>query len=121
NAGANPNVVAASYTNSFGGSTATTLYDIDSTLDVLVTQNPANNGTLQTVGSLGVDTSNAVGFEIASANNAFAVLTVGGTPTLYTINLSLGTASRVGTVGTGAIPVRGLTIGTNRAAADFDG
>jgi hypothetical protein len=121
NAGANPNVVAASYNNSFGGSTATTLYDIDSTLDVLVTQNPAASGMLQTVGSLGVDTSSLVGFEIASANNAFAVLTVGGIPTLYTINLSLGTASRVGTVGTGAIPVRGLTIGFNRATADFDG
>ncbi|MEO7510008.1 MAG: DUF4394 domain-containing protein, partial [Pyrinomonadaceae bacterium] len=121
NAAANPNVAEAAYLNSFTGATATTLYDIDSNLDILVTQNPANNGTLQTVGTLGVDTSNLVGFDIASGNYAFAVLTVGGTPALFSINLANGSASRVGTVGTGATPIRGLTIGGNRAVVDFDG
>lgn len=121
NAAANPNVVGAAYLNSFAGATATTLYDIDSNLDILATQNPANNGTLQTVGTLGVDTSNAVGFDIASGNTAFAVLTVGGIPRLYTINLATGSASLVGTIGTGSTPVRGLAIGGNRAVVDFDG
>lgn len=121
NAAANPNIVGAAYLNSFAGATTTTLYDIDSNLDILVTQNPANNGTLQTVGSLGVDTSNTVGFDIASGNTAFAVLTVGGIPRLYTVNLTTGFASLVGTIGSGATSVRGLAIGGNRAVVDFDG
>lgn len=121
NAGANPNVVGAAYLNSFAGATATTLYDIDSNLDILVTQNPANNGTLLTVGPLGVDTSNAVGFDIGAANVAFAVLTVGGVPRLYTINLTTGNTTSVGTIGTGSTPVRGLALGGNRTVVDFDG
>jgi hypothetical protein len=127
NAAQNPNVVAAAYLNSFGGATATTLYDIDSNLDILVTQNPANNGTLQTVGPLGVDTSNLAGFDIASANSAFAVLTVGGTSNLYSINLASGAATFIGGIGInsplaeGSVSVRGLAIGGNRAVVDYDG
>ncbi len=45
NAGFNPNVVGSAYTNSFNGTLTTTLYNIDSALDILVTQNPPNNGT----------------------------------------------------------------------------
>jgi len=59
-AAANPNIVGAAYTNSFAGATTTTLYDIDSNLDTLVTQNPPNNGTLNTVGPLGFDTSGSL-------------------------------------------------------------
>ena len=53
----NPNVVGSAYTNNFAGATTTTLYDIDSNLDILAIQNPPNNGTLNTVGSLGLKTS----------------------------------------------------------------
>jgi hypothetical protein len=41
---ANPNVVASAYTNSVAGATATTLYGIDTDLDILVIQNPPNTG-----------------------------------------------------------------------------
>ena len=57
NAGDNPSVTAAAYINSFAGTTATQLYDIDNLQDVLVLQNPPNNGTLATIGNLGVDFS----------------------------------------------------------------
>ena len=67
NAGANPNVVGSAYTNSFSGTLTTTLYNIDSALDILVTQNPPNNGRLNTVGSLGFNTTNQVGFDIFAA------------------------------------------------------
>ena len=66
-AGANPNVVGSAYTNSFNGSRATVLYDIDSNLDILTIQNPPNAGTLYTVGSLGVDTTDNVGFDVSGA------------------------------------------------------
>jgi hypothetical protein len=98
NAGQNPNVVASAYTNNFVG-TSTTLFGIDSNLDVLVTQIPPNNGTLNTVGALGVDTSDLVGFDIAGPRMAVATLTTGGTPRLYQINLDTGAAALVGSVG----------------------
>ena len=85
----NPNVVGSAYTNNFAGATTTTLYDIDSNLDILAIQNPPNNGTLNTVGSLGLNTSDLVGFDISQQNpTAYASLTVGGISAFYTINLT---------------------------------
>lgn len=99
NAGRDPNVVGAAYTNNFAGATTTILYDIDSRLDVLLRQDPANSGTLITVGSLGVDTSNRVGFDFDSqTGTAFATLTVNGFPTLYAINLATGAATFRGNI-----------------------
>jgi len=95
-----PHVVAVAYINSFHGATATTLYDIDSNLDALLIQNPANNGTLTMVGSgLGVNMLDLVGFDIAMAgttNVAYATALVGGNVNLYSIDLASGLASLVG-------------------------
>jgi hypothetical protein len=97
--GANPNVVGSAYTNNFAGAISTTLYDIDSTQDTLLYQDPPNNGSLHTVGGLGVDTSDLVGFDISQGTGtAYASLTVGGTAGLYTINLANGAATLVGSI-----------------------
>jgi trimeric autotransporter adhesin len=112
NFGQNPNVVGAAYTNNFVGAATTTLYDIDSNLDILVTQNPPNNGTLNTVGPLGFNTSNVVGFDISSTTNAaYASLqpALGGLSGLYTINLSTGQATLIGTIG-GTQSILGIAI-----------
>nr|WP_314631466.1 DUF4394 domain-containing protein [uncultured Noviherbaspirillum sp.] len=103
NAGANPNIVGSAYTNSFNGALTTTLYNIDSVLDVLVTQNPPNNGTLNTVGGLGFDTNDNVGFDIIPfSNTALASLTgAGGVSGLYNINLGTGAATSIGAIGSG--------------------
>lgn len=99
NAGANPNVVGSAYTNNFSGATATVLYDIDSALDTLVIQNPPNSGTLNTVGSLGVVTSDNVGFDISGVTGTpYASLTVSGVTSLFTINLASGAATLVGPI-----------------------
>lgn len=96
-AGTNPNVVGSAYTNSFSESRATTLYDIDSNLDILTIQDPPNSGTLHTVGPLGVDTTDNVGFDISGSSGvAYASLTVGTVTNLYTINLVSGTATSLG-------------------------
>jgi len=108
NFGADPNVVAAAYTNNFAGALSTTLYGIDSTLDILVLQNPPNNGTLTTVGALGVDVSDFAGFDINASGTAYAALEVAGVTGLYTINLTSGAATLVGTLGTGG-QTRGMT------------
>ena len=111
NAGANPNIAGAAYTNSFAGATTTTLYDIDSTLGILTTQVPPNNGLLNTVGALGVATSANVGFDIFFfGNQAFASL---GSDVcgygFYAINFAIGTASLVGSFASGFL-IRDIAI-----------
>lgn len=112
NAGRAPNIVAAAYTNSMAGATTTVLYDIDSDRDALVTQNPPNAGTLNTVGGLRVDASDVVGFDIFTdedGNNGRAAIKKGSEPSkYYTIDLGSGRAKLKdkGTIGGGA----GLTV-----------
>ncbi len=102
NNGVNPNVIASAYTNNFPGASSTTLYAIDSNLDVLAIQNPPNNGSLNTVGALGVNAT-AGGFDITGGPSVAAIagLVVGGVSNLYTINLSTGAATLVGAIGGG--------------------
>lgn len=115
NFGMNPNIVASAYTNNFAGATTTTLYNIDSATDTLVIQNPPNNGTLNTVGSLGINTIGLTGFDISGVTGiGYAVLTSPGTnvqaSNLFTINLATGNAQFIGTVGgTSADRLVGLT------------
>jgi hypothetical protein len=101
-AGMTPSLVATAYTNSNATATSTMLYAIDSSRDVLVRIDNPNDGKITTVGSLGVDTTAAAGFDISGAadGTAFAVLTSSAaTSSLYTINLTTGQATLVGAVG----------------------
>lgn len=103
NAGANPNVVATAYNNNFAGAVTTILYDIDSALDILVYQNPPNTGLLKTIGSLGVNATDDVGFDISQGTGtAYASLIVGCCPALFTLNLVTGAATMVGVIGDSA-------------------
>lgn len=99
NAGATPNIVASAYTNNFPDGGSTTLYNIDATRNILVTQIPPNNGVLNTVGALGVDAGRNTGFDIVGTNLAFASFG----SSFYSVNLSTGRASFVGTIGGGAV------------------
>jgi hypothetical protein len=120
-----PSAAAAAYTNNFAGATTTTLYVIDSGTDTLNIQNPPNNGTLVSVGALGVNTTNVAGFDISPTDGtAFAALTVGMASQLYRINLTNGAATLAGNIGgTGlraiAIPFGAAAVGNT--ALDFDG
>lgn len=102
-AGQDPNIVGSAYTNNFAGATTTTLYGIDSVRNALVIQNPPNAGTLTTVGLLGVDASQLVGFDIftdlsSGANTGYAVLqnVAEGISRFYAIDLTTGQATQVG-------------------------
>lgn len=116
----NPNITGAAYTNAdTDPNTGTTLYDIDYISDTLFIQNPPNDGTLQTVGSLGIDVDSRGGFDIFTqngVNNAIAALT----PTsasgsnLYNINLTTGAATLVGSIGDGTKKIVGLTAVSQR-------
>jgi hypothetical protein len=90
-----PSVTAAAYTNNFAGASTTALYDIDSNTDILYRQDPPNAGTLVSVGALGVNTTGVNGFDIGGTSGiGFAVLTVGTTASVYTLNLTTGAATK---------------------------
>jgi Domain of unknown function (DUF4394)/Calx-beta domain len=119
----NPQGIGAAYTNSYAGATLTTLYDIDGASNSLVIQNPPNNGTLVLVGALGITPDNAqdLGFDITPAGNAaYLIARVAGVTRLYSVNLTTGPATPVGTVGDGATPISGFAIANNvvRPSAD---
>ncbi|WP_242540978.1 DUF4394 domain-containing protein [Phormidium pseudopriestleyi] len=102
-------IQTSGYTNYFAGTTSTQLYNIDTQLNTLLLQNPPNDGTLVTIGNLGVDFNNLAGFDIVSGmageNAAFAV----SNSMLYSIDLTNGQATSLGTIGGNAgINVQGL-------------
>jgi Domain of unknown function (DUF4394)/Collagen triple helix repeat (20 copies) len=111
--GLTPSIGGTAYTNSVSGATATVLYAIDFTRDVLTTLASPNDGIMTTVGALGVNTTGDVGFDIAGNNGtAYATLTVGGGfsgSTLYIINLASGSLFPVGGVAN-ASPLRGIAV-----------
>lgn len=111
NFGVSPHVVGSAYTNNFVGGGTTTLYNIDSNLDVLVTQVPPNNGALNTVGSLGLNVSRLVGFDILGVGDAYAsfILEGGSGTGLYGINLASGQATGLGMIGSG-LSLRDLAV-----------
>ena len=80
-AGKNPRIVGAAYDDNFPGATTPTLYALDSRRDTLVkvgstngAPDSANTGKLTTVGRLGVNFNDLVGFDITADRQAFAAL-----------------------------------------------
>ncbi|RYF39605.1 MAG: DUF4394 domain-containing protein, partial [Comamonadaceae bacterium] len=96
-AGSAPSVIASAYTNSFAGTTATQLYNLEQNSDQLTLQNPPNDGTQTDVGALGLDISGAAGFDIGGGGNGLALAALrsgsAGPFTLYTISLTTGAAT----------------------------
>ncbi len=106
-----PRVVGTAYTNSVNGATTTVLFGIDSNRDVLVLVGAPNGGRMTTVGALGVNTTDDVGFDIAgpdATRESYVTLTEGSRSQLYTINLSTGATTLIGRVG--GSPLRGIAV-----------
>jgi hypothetical protein len=103
-------VTGVAYTNNdLDPDTATALYDIDTMLDQVALQAPANSGQLSPIGKLKVDAAGDAGFDIytqlrsgeAVDATGFATLSVGGRSALYRISLITGRADRLGTFSRG--------------------
>lgn len=97
-------ITGAAYTNNdLDPNTATTLYDLDTTLDQIAIQSPANSGTLAATGKLGVDAANDTGFDIYSTIRKGSTVNVSGfavvNGSLYKITLATGKATSLGTIG----------------------
>ncbi|WP_339879374.1 DUF4394 domain-containing protein [uncultured Algoriphagus sp.] len=114
NGGMNPRIGAVAYSNSFSGTTTTTLYDIDFEQDKLYKQVPPNDGGLEEVGDLGVDFDGMGDMDINPDNSvALAVNRSDDETRLYTIDLSTGEAMWVGTF---SAPVVSIAFKTNPIA-----
>ncbi|MEQ1662846.1 MAG: DUF4394 domain-containing protein [Thiobacillus sp.] len=108
------NIGGVAYTHSgiTPAPTSTQLYYIDFATDRLLVANGAfNSPTLMEVGSLGLDTIGAHGFEILANGQAFATLTSGvtGQSGFYSIDLMTGAASLAGEFGAATPLLSGLT------------
>ncbi|MEN9226919.1 MAG: DUF4394 domain-containing protein [Thermostichus sp. DRC_bins_24] len=93
-----PRITAAAYLNSVAGAQSTQLLNIDGERNLLVLQNPPNDGILTPIGPLGVNFGPVGGFDIrtdaSGMNTGFAI----GGSTLYQIDLDSGRATALGTV-----------------------
>jgi hypothetical protein len=117
NAGGQPAVVGAAYTNNVPDAEDTMLFDIDLATGNLLQQD-ADPGVLSTIGPLGVEFTGNVGFDIAAPDDAaYAVLQPGeGLPSsLYQIDLDSGAATEIGAIGAGEV-VGGFAIPTSEMA-----
>lgn len=104
NAASPARVSGAGYTNSQAGrvATSTVLFDIDFEKNTLVRQDPPNNGTLVTIGALGVDITEQSDLDIFGPTAAYASnAAVGGASSFYSVNLTTGAATLVGAFSAG--------------------
>jgi hypothetical protein len=119
NVGANPNATAAGYSGNIASTASTTLYLIDTTLDVLATQGSGpgvsptvspNTGQLFTVGALGFDATDEASLDVGEDGVAYAAMVPSGSTAsqLYTVNLTSGAATAVGPVGSN-LTLKGIT------------
>lgn len=98
NAEATPMVAATAYTNSVGKPEVTAMYDIDAGLGALLRQTAPNDGTLATVGMLGIEGADTFAFDIeASAGGDNTAWLVAGNM-LHTVDLETGAATVVGEI-----------------------
>lgn len=110
NAAATPMVVAVAYTNSYGKPEKTAMYDIDAGLNALLQQTAPNDGTLATIGALGVTLEGPVAMDVATTadgTNTAYVAALGG---LHMLDLATGAVSGTMPITGTDQPVRDLTI-----------
>ncbi|MFC8447936.1 DUF4394 domain-containing protein [Kitasatospora sp. NPDC057223] len=99
-------ITGVAYTNNdLDPATATTLFDVDTTLNRVALQSPANTGTLAPTGGLGVDADPDAGFDIyysptRATNQGYAALGVGGARSLYRVDVLTGKAVAIGAFAT---------------------
>ncbi|MDH4988429.1 DUF4394 domain-containing protein [Aminobacter anthyllidis] len=86
-------IIATAYTNSFGKPEKTAMYDIHAG-GLFLQQTKPNDGTLKTIGKLGIEPGDAVGFDIQTSEDGAntAWLATGGM--LYKVSMESGAAEK---------------------------
>ncbi|WP_375417027.1 DUF4394 domain-containing protein [uncultured Hymenobacter sp.] len=128
NAAQTPGVGSVAYGNSFIGATMTVLYDIDEANSRYTTQNPPNEGILNSRATLTVNTATALATDLdiyfnptTRANTAYLTVASGTTAApatqLYTLNFVEGTnLTAVGAVGPAGSLVTDIAFAIDRPA-----
>ncbi|XUY29467.1 DUF4394 domain-containing protein [Agrobacterium sp. rho-8.1] len=97
--GETPNIVAAAYTNSIGKPEKTAMYNIDATIGALIQQTKPNDGTLKSIGKLGLKEKPATyAFDIEGMEGGKNTAYLAAGKVLYTVNLETGAATEVGAI-----------------------
>ncbi len=100
----------AGYGNNRPGVATTTLFEIDSGLDILVIQDPANDGVLKTVGPLEVDVPDEAGFDVVTDEQGRDAAWAAWGTALYTLDLATGRATAAGPVPGATRPIVSLAV-----------
>lgn len=111
NFGVSPNVVHLAYDNNVDGALTSQLFAIDSGLDI-VARLANSAGTMNTVGSLGLDINGVGGFDISGRTGlAYGAFQTEGSSLsrFYTVDLTTGLATDVGQIGAGTV-ITALTV-----------
>jgi trimeric autotransporter adhesin len=105
-----PNVSASGYTNAVAKAARTVTFAIDDGLDILVKQEPPNDGVLRTVGALGIDCGPKNGFDIGTDTRGVDRAFIACQGALYDLNLRTGRATLIGAIGGGGLQITGLAV-----------
>lgn len=109
-AGKAPNIAAAAYTNSYGKPEKTAMFNIDATISVLIQQTAPNDGTLASIGKLGVMLDGPVGFDVATSADGTNTAWLAANGGLHTVDLATGAVTGSWMLTGTDQPVRDLTI-----------
>ncbi|MEO9337740.1 DUF4394 domain-containing protein [Mesorhizobium sp. SB112] len=93
NAEKTPEIVATAYLNSFGKPEKTAMYDIDAAGN-FIQQTAPNDGTLKTIGSLGIESATTFAFDIQTTEDGTNTPWVAAGGALYKVNLETGAAEK---------------------------
>ncbi|MDX5403049.1 MAG: DUF4394 domain-containing protein [Rhodobacterales bacterium] len=110
NAGTAPMIVAVGYINSFGKPEATAMYDIDAGLNALIRQTAPNDGTLATIGDLGVTPNGPLSFDVAGSAEGTNTAWLGTGDALHIVDLETGAIVESRTISGLDGMIRDLTI-----------
>ena len=119
----NPQLAAVAYDRNRSGASSTTLFALDVTTQSLVrigsrngTPDAPNGGKLFTIAKVGTPFTTSAGFDIEpDGDTAYALLAANGAgAALFRIDLSDGSADRVGTLDDGDRAVISLAVGPER-------
>lgn len=110
NAAADPMIVAVGYTNSFGSPEETAMFDLDAELNALLRQTAPNDGTLATIGDLGVTPNGPLSFDVAGSADGTNTAWMGTGDALHTVDLETGAVIESWTISGLDGMIRDLTI-----------
>jgi len=107
--GEEPNIVAAAYINSYGKPSATKMFDVDATIGAIIQQTSPNDGTLASIGKLGIEKSMLYGFDIATNAKGENQAWLTAKNKLHKVSLKTGKVEKSWAI-EGATDIRDITV-----------